>query len=261
MRLRVPARRVLVGVVATALGLSAASLVAVAAPGPSAPHAPARVEAHASGKQRGRRGQRGKKGPTGSRGATGAQGPAGSQGLQGKQGSPILRQPITIDWQNNQWGGNATQNFEIPGIGKGNVTCRPPYDNGSTNREPGGTEWIQVFPNDSTGANSETEMWTTRHGGPPQDAGKSVVRTAKLLNLNYGASFYEGMNTKSDETVDPESQGMFTGIIVSRPKGGGADLAPPTTFVISWHWHFANLYEGGASENRCYVSGNFYTAQ
>jgi hypothetical protein len=258
MRLRIPAGRVLVGVAATVVALSAASLVAVAAPGPSRPAAsqasPGAV-AHASAKKRGRRGQRGKQGPTGARGPVGAQGP------QGKQGSPILRQPITIDWQNNQWTGNATQNFEIPGIGTGNVTCRPPYDNGSTNREPGGTEWIQVFPNDSTGSYSETEMWTTRHGGPPQDANKSVVRTAKLLNLNYGASFYEGMNTKPDETVDPESQGMFTGIIVSRPKGGGADLAPPTTFVISWHWHFANLYEGGAAENRCYVSGNFYTAQ
>ncbi|HEX3738057.1 MAG TPA: hypothetical protein VHV53_10985 [Solirubrobacterales bacterium] len=271
MSARLRGRRLLVGLGTAVVALSAVSLVAVAAPPPpgsssSKAEPGARATATASkAKSRGRRGPRGKKGPTGKRGATGpqgpigAQGPTGPQGPQGLQGSPVLRQPITIDWQNNAWQDQATQEFTVPGIGKGNVTCRPPYDNGPTNREPGGTEWVQIFPNDSTGSSAETVMWTTRYGGPPQDSEKAVVRTAKLLNTGYGPSFYEGMNTKSDEFVDPESHGMFVGIISSRPKGVGADLAPPTTFVLSWYWHFANLYEGGAGENRCYVSGNFYT--
>lgn len=119
---------------------------------------------------------------------------------------------------------------------------------------------MQLFPNDSTGANAETVMWTTRFGGPPADHDVSVVRTAKLLNTNYGPSFYEGMDTKSNETVDPESQGMFVGIISARSKTTGADVSPPTTFVLSWHWTFANL-GGDPSQNRCYVAGNFYTGR
>jgi Collagen triple helix repeat (20 copies) len=268
---RIRLLRLLIGVAVAALGLLAVSLVAIAAPGPSAPPvsagSAAGAEAKLSGKAqrrqslRGRRGPRGKRGPQGQRGEVGAQGPIGPQGPQGQQGSPIIRQPISIDWQNNDWQGHATQEFVAPGIGTGNVTCKPPYDNGPTNREPGGTQWVQLFPYDSNGSVAETVMWTTRFGGAQGHSDESVVRTAKLLNSDYGPSFYEGMNTQSGQSVDPESQGMFVGIISSRTKSTGGDLAHPTTFVLSWHWHFANLGEGGSGENRCYVTGNFYTGR
>jgi hypothetical protein len=253
--------RLLLGVTAAALGLLALALVATAAPGPSGLPGPvssaAEVSASATGKALRRSSTQRKRGP---RGRRGKRGPRGRRGAAGAQGSPIIRQPISINWQNNAWKGRATQEFIAPGIGTGNVTCRPPYDNGPTNREPGGTQWVQLFPNDSTGTNAETVMWTTRFGGPPSQSGLSNVRTAKLLNTIYGPSFYEGMNTKSDETVDPESQGMFVGIVSARNKTTGADIVPPTTFVLSWHWTFANL-GGDPSQNRCYVAGNFYTGR
>jgi hypothetical protein len=269
---RIRLARLLIGVAVAALGLLGVSLVAIAAPGPSGSAASAGSaaggQAKAPGKVvrrhslRGPRGPRGKRGPEGKRGdEVGAQGPVGPQGPQGQQGSPLIRQPISIGWQNNAWQGQATQEFVVPGIGTGNVTCRPPYDNGSTNREPGGTQWVQLFPSDSSGSVAETTMWTTRFGGPPSQHDLSVVREAKLLSTAYGPSFYEGMNTQSGQSVDTESQGMFVGIISSRTKTTGGDLAHPTTFVLSWHWHFANLGEGGAGENRCYVSGNFYTGR
>lgn len=264
--------RLLLGVVAAGLALLGLTLLAIAAPGPGGQPASAssatRVSASAAppsasvtplsastgGKAllrsaaKGKRGRRGKRGPRGKRGAAGL------------QGSPITRQPISIDWQNNAWQEQSTQEFTVPGIGTGNVTCKPPYDNGPANREPGGTQWVQVFPEDSTGSKTETVMWTTRFGGPPSQYNVSVVRTAKLLNTNYGPSFYEGMDTQSGQSVDPESQGMFTGIISSRNKTTGADVTPPTTFVLSWHWTFANL-GGDPSQNRCYVAGNVYTGR
>ena len=259
--------RLTLGVTAAALALLALALVAGAAPGPSRPALSATMvgaeftqKALRRSGDRGKRGPRGRRGPRGKRGAAGAQGPVGPQGAQGLQGSPIIRQPISINWQNNAWDGRATQQFIAPGIGTGNVTCKPPYDNGPSNREPGGTQWVQLFPNDSTGANIETVMWTTRFGGPSSQSGLSNVRRAELINTFYGPSFYEGMNTKSDETVDPESQGMFVGIISARNKTTGADVVPPTTFVLSWHWTFANLGED-ASHNRCYMAGNFYTGR
>ncbi len=176
-------------------------------------------------------------------------------------GAPVARQPVSVNWRSDAWQGKATRGFVAPGIGSGNVTCRPPYDNGSANREPGGTQWVQLFPNDSTGSRTETVMWTRRFGGPPSDQGESVVRKAALLNPFYGPSFYEGMNTRSDRSVDPRSQGTFTGIISARNKTVGPDVAPPTTFTLNWDWEFANLGEGNPDGNRCRVAGNFYTAR
>ena len=185
--------------------------------------------------------------------------PLAGPAAAGAAGAPIARQPISVNWRGNAWQGKATQGFVAPGIGEGDVTCRPPYDNGPANREPGGTQWVQLFPSDSTGARTQTVMWTTRSGGPPSDQGESVVRKAALLNPFYGPSFYEGMNTRSDRSVDPQSQGTFTGIVSARNKTTGPDVAPPTTFTLDWSWEFANLGEGNPAGNRCRVSGNLYT--
>lgn len=133
--------RLLLGVTAAALGLLALALVATAAPGPSGLPGPVssatEVSASATGKALRRSRAQRKRGP---RGPRGKRGPRGRRGAVGAQGSPIIRQPISINWQNNAWNGRATQEFIAPGIGTGNVTCKPPYDNGPTNREPGGTQ-------------------------------------------------------------------------------------------------------------------------
>jgi hypothetical protein len=166
----------------------------------------------------------------GLRGRRGERGPRGPLGFAGNQ--PVVKQNVTLNWQNGAWQGRERQFFGVPGIGYGEVVCSPD------------TQWIRVFPTD---LGTSTVMWTLK----TQNDGQVHVKKAGHESPDYGPDYNEGMNRYAGE---PTSIGSFIGIFSSRlgfAEPGGPGPAP-TTFRLAWHWDFSD-----SASSRCYVAASF----
>lgn len=179
----------------------------------------------------GQRGPRGVRGTRGLRGTSGLIGPRGARGLSGPASSALLHQSVAVSWQDGAWQGHDRAGFQVPGVGSGELVCRPD------------TQWIRIFPADGS---QDVAMTLVRL----QDD-ETVVRTAKH-EQHTGPDFHEGLNRHAGEGV---STGAMQGILASRgpQNGSGGPAAPPTTVSLNWHWNF----EDGAP--RCYVAATLTT--
>lgn len=159
---------------------------------------------------------------------TGAQGPSGPPGPAG----PGPRaQSIAVNWQNGAYAGHDTANFEVPGVGRGEVKCSPD------------TQWVRFHPSDP---NVDTEMWATL-----TRRDQVTVRAAARRSTYYGPDFNLGLNEVNGS--EATAQGQMEGIISSRGQfdaGAPGAVPAPATFRLSWHWSFADAYGP-----RCYVNG------
>jgi hypothetical protein len=130
-------------------------------------------------------------------------------------------QQVAVSWSGGRWQGADSAGFTIPGIGDGQLVCRPD------------TQWVRVFPSDRSREAAMT-LWTFRDW----EGGSEVALREAQMTAFTGADFNEGFN----KFTPPEkrSHGSFTGIVgdgLPAPGTWGAGRAP-TELRLSWNWDF-----------------------
>jgi len=153
--------------------------------------------------------------------------------------SGITTQHATVDWSGDQWQGREVGGFIVPGMGYGEVVCRPD------------AQWIRFFSSE-TGHEIAMMNWTKRDWVQWHE---DSLREA-VLTPNTGTQFNEGFN-KWNPYSEKQSSGSFEGIISDRgPFGapGGSSFAQPTTLSLAWSWDFTQT-----GQYRCSVNASFAT--
>jgi hypothetical protein len=150
----------------------------------------------------------------------------------------LIAQHATVDWSGGAWQGRDVAGFVAPGIGYGEIVCRPD------------AQWIRFYPND-LGREVSMMNWTYKDWS--QNTEKAI---REALHTQYtGKDFREGLNKFGP--AEKLSTGEFDGIISDRgPFAAPAptDLAAPTTLKLTWQWDFS---QSGAE--RCHVDATFLT--
>lgn len=150
----------------------------------------------------------------------------------------LIEQHATVDWSGGAWQGREVAGFVAPGIGYGEIVCRPD------------AQWIRFYPND-LGREVSMMNWTYKDWS--QNTEKAI---REALHTQYtGKDFREGLNKFGP--AEKLSTGQFDGIISDRgPFGAPAptDLAAPTSLRLTWQWDFS---QPGAE--RCHVEPTFRT--
>jgi hypothetical protein len=147
-------------------------------------------------------------------------------------------QHVVVDWSDGKYQGADTAGFVAPGIGHGELVCRPD------------AQWIRFYPNDQA---REVSMmnWTYRDW---QENQEKALREA--LHTQYtGADFREGFNKFTP--TEKHSTGQFDGLITDRGVIGapfGANLASPTSLHLTWVWDMSS-----SGHERCHVEATFTT--
>lgn len=149
-----------------------------------------------------------------------------------------LIQRSVIDWSGGRWGGRDLVGFIAPGVGYGEVICRPD------------AQYVRFF-GSSGGRETAMMNWTYKDWGGFQE---KSLREA-VYTSGTGFDFFEGFNKFSP--AEKTSTGLFDGVVSDRgPIGspGGVPLAPVTTVSVNWQWNFTK-----PSEAHCYVEAVFRT--
>jgi hypothetical protein len=147
-------------------------------------------------------------------------------------------QKVVVDWHDGKWQGRDLGGFVAPGVGFGEVVCRPD------------AQQIQFYPA-SGGRETAMMNWTYKDWGTYRE---KSLREA-LYTTGTGPEFNEGLNKFGP--AEKTSTGSFEGVISDRgPIGGpgGGWPAPPTTFSLSWQWDFTD-----PAAARCHVEAVFRT--
>jgi hypothetical protein len=175
-------------------------------------------------------------GGNGNGGGNGGGGPAPDP----TQPSPVglVEQRAVVDWSGGESRGRDVAGFVAPGVGYGELVCRPD------------AQWIRFYPTD---LQREVAMmtWTYKDWAENQE---KAVREAQYGPFT-GPDFREGLNKFGPP--EKRSTGEFSGIVSDRgPFGslGGASLAAPTTFRLTWEWDLTD-----SRTSRCHVEATFLT--
>jgi hypothetical protein len=149
-----------------------------------------------------------------------------------------LVQKVVVDWYDGEPGGRDLGGFVAPGIGYGEITCRPD------------AQYVRFF-GSSGGRETAMMNWTYKDWGTFQE---KSLREA-VYTTGTGFDFTEGLNKFGP--AEKTSTGSFEGVISDRgPIGGpgGGPLAPVTTLSLSWQWDFTQ-----PAESHCHVEAVFRT--
>lgn len=163
------------------------------------------------------------------------------------QPTSTLSQRVSVSWRNDHWAGHTRATFAIPGIGAGEVVCKP------------NTTWIRIMPADTSAENS---MWIVKlqtKNGLPTSAVKDVrvykfSTPTSTVPHGTGPTAFEGFNQYTP--IEPASSGSMIGLISKRGAlnaPGGAGVAP-TSFQLTWSWTGF-----GTPAARCDVNAKFTT--
>jgi hypothetical protein len=132
-------------------------------------------------------------------------------------------QQVALDWSGGRWQGSDSAGFSAPGIGDGQIVCRPD------------TQWVRFFPSDRSRDVAMT-LWTFRDW----EGGSEVAIREPEMTQFTGPDFNEGLNKFTPS--EKRSHGSFVGIV-----GDGLPLAgtfgswrPPTEIRLSWSWDFSD---------------------
>lgn len=150
----------------------------------------------------------------------------------------LVEQHATVDWSGGAWQGRDVAGFVAPGIGYGEIVCRPD------------AQWVRFYPND---LNREVAMMNWTYKDWSQNTEKAI-READHTQFT-GKDFREGLNKFGP--AEKLSTGQFDGLISDRGGIGVAapgDLAAPTSLRLTWQWDFS---QSGAE--RCHVDATFVT--
>jgi hypothetical protein len=132
-------------------------------------------------------------------------------------------QQVAVSWSGGRWQSHDSASFSAPGIGTGQLVCRPD------------TQWIRVFPADRSRDVAMT-LWTSRDW---EGGGESTIRESQMTQFT-GADFNEGLN----KFTPPEkrSHGSFVGVLgpgLPSPGTFGGGRAPMEV-RLAWSWDFTN---------------------
>ncbi|WP_259316033.1 hypothetical protein [Capillimicrobium parvum] len=160
----------------------------------------------------------------------------GSAGADTAPQTGAAVQRVVVDWSGGAWQGRDVAGFVAPGIGYGEIVCRPD------------AQWIRFYPSD---LNREVAMmnWTYKDWSENQE---KAIREA-LHDRYTGPDFREGLNKFGP--AEKLSTGEYEGIISDRgpfDNIGAASLAAPTTLKLTWQWDL-----GQSGGERCHVEGTF----
>jgi hypothetical protein len=150
----------------------------------------------------------------------------------------LVEQHATIDWSGGAWQGRDVAGFVAPGIGYGEIVCRPDG------------QWIRFYPND---LNREVAMMNWTYKDWTENTEKAIREADHTLFT--GKDFREGLNKFGP--AEKLATGEFDGLISDRGGFGVAaptDLAAPTSMKLTWQWDFS---QSGAE--RCHVDATFVT--
>jgi hypothetical protein len=165
----------------------------------------------------------------------------------GARSTSALYQTVNVGWQHDNWQGHARATFAIPGIGAGEVVCKP------------NTTWIRMLPADPSAENS---MWNVKFqikNGVATSAVKDVrvykfSTPTSTVPHGTGPTAFEGFNQYTP--IEAAGTGSIVGLISkrgARNAPGGAGVAP-TSFQLSWNWTGF-----GTAAARCNVNATFIT--
>jgi len=148
--------------------------------------------------------------------------------------SGLSTQQITIDWSDGQFTGRDTAGFVVPGMGYGELVCRP--DVQGQGNASNGAQWLRFF---SGVGNHQVAMMNWIHRTWEGQYSENALREG-VLTANTGSEMNEGFN----KFAPPEklSSGTYEGIISDRGtfgSAGGTGVAP-VTWAVSWSWDFSN---------------------
>jgi hypothetical protein len=151
-------------------------------------------------------------------------------------GPGLTDRHVVVDWSGGAYDGRSTAGFDVPGIGYGEIVCRPD------------AQWIRVFPNN---ARDEVSMMNWTYRDWKQGSEKSLREA--LHTRGTGLDFREGLNKFAP--AEKQVTGEFDGIISDRGTIGapGRDgAAPPTTLRLTWVWDFRKT-----GNESCHVEADF----
>jgi len=150
----------------------------------------------------------------------------------------LIAQHATIDWSDGAWQGREVAGFVAPGIGYGEIVCRPD------------AQWIRFYPND---LNREVAMMNWTYKDWTENTEKAIREADHTIFT--GKDFREGLNKFGP--AEKLSTGQFDGLISDRGGFGvpaPTDLAAPTSLKLTWQWDFSR-----AGAERCHVDATFIT--
>lgn len=132
------------------------------------------------------------------------------------------RQRAVLDWSAGRSSGRDAVAIALPGIGHGEVVCRPD------------TQWLRVFPGD---ARRELSMMTWTYKDWATNTGKALREA--LHTTGTGPDFSE----RFAEFIPSEkrSTGEFVALLSDRGtigQAGGEAVAPPISIHVTWVWDF-----------------------
>jgi hypothetical protein len=147
-------------------------------------------------------------------------------------------QQASISWSGGRWEGNDSAGFAAPGIGDGQLVCRPD------------TQWLRFFPADR-GRDVAAMLWTFHDWG---GGSEFAIREPEMTQFT-GPDFNEGFN--KFQPAEKDSHGSFVGLIGDGLFGPGTfgSGRTPTEVRLSWSWDFNDL-----SNAWCNVSATLTSA-
>lgn len=141
-------------------------------------------------------------------------------------------QRAVVDWSGGRSEGREAAGFRLPGIGYGELVCRPD------------AQYVRVFPSEP-GRESSMLAWTYKDWS---EGSEKALREALHAPFT-GPDFTEGLNKFSPP--EKRSTGEFDALVSDRgPFGatGGPALAAPTSFRLTWVWDLSQ-----AGDERCHA--------
>lgn len=150
----------------------------------------------------------------------------------------LIAQHATVDWSGGDWQGRDVAGFVAPGIGYGEIVCRPD------------AQWIRFYPND-LGRDVSMMNWTYKDWSQNTE---KAIREAQHTSYT-GKDFREGFNKFGP--AEKVSTGEFDGLIADRgafAMTAPTDLAAPTSLKLTWQWDFTR-----SGAERCHVDATFLT--
>lgn len=137
------------------------------------------------------------------------------------------RQRAVVDWSGGKPTGRDVAAFVLPGIGHGELLCRPDAQS------------LRIYPTD---LRRETSLmnWTYKDWGGSADTREKALREA-LATTGTGRDFSEGLNKFSPP--EKTSTGEFVALLTDRGTiagPGDATLAAPIGVHVTWVWDFTS---------------------
>lgn len=162
-----------------------------------------------------------------------------------------LRQRATVDWQKGRYAGNDRVAFSVPGIGQGEIVCRP------------NAAYIRVRPSDRT---RETSLWSAIARVKGEEVSYSVKNariyqfgtpTAPSTATGTGPSAQEGLN--SENVVENASSGVAVGLLSQRTALNAPGQATASVTSVRLEWAWTGFRDADPKKAKCRVVARFVT--